>query len=323
MRRVVCPELGPLEALTVETLDDPVPASGQVVVAVAAAGVNYVDGLICLGRYQLRPPVPFVPGGEVAGVVASVGDGVGGLSVGQRVMALTGAGGFSSHVAVPAAAVVPVPASVDLAVAAAFTQAYCTARFALVDRGALAAGERVLVLGAGGGVGLAAVDLAVALGARVVAAASTDAKRAAALAVGAESAVDYEAVDLKEAVRRLTDGGVDVVVDPVGGRHSEPALRALRPFGRHLVLGFTAGEVPSLPSNLALLRNRAVVGVDWGAWVMAHPAAHRAMLADLLAMVADEQLHPTQPQTAPLEAAAGVLGDLVARRRAGKVVLVP
>lgn len=323
MRRVVCPELGPLDALRIERADDPEPAPGQVVVAVAAAGVNYVDGLICLGRYQLKPPPPFVPGGEVAGVVAAVGAGVEDLSVGQRALAITGFGGFSSHLALPAAAAVPVPDAMDLAVAAAFPQAYCTAHFALVQRGGLAEGEWVLVLGAGGGVGLATVDVAVALGARVVAAASTEAKRAAALALGAEAAVDYETDDLKTAVRDLSGGGVDLVVDPVGGRHSEPALRALRPFGRHLVLGFTAGEVPRLPTNLALLRNRAVVGVDWGAWLAGHPGEQRAMLDHLLAMAADGRLHPTRPDTAPLEAAARVLGDLVARRRGGKVVLVP
>ncbi|MDL4813508.1 NADPH:quinone oxidoreductase family protein [Actinomadura opuntiae] len=308
MRAAICAELG---SVAVKDTTPPEPGPGQVLVTVEAAGVNYVDALFVQGRYQIKPPLPFVPGSEVAGT----------LPDGTRVLAMCGLGGFASQVAVPACAAVPIPDKLDFPRAATFTQSYCTALFALRDRAALAAGETVLVLGAGGGVGLAAVQVATALGARVLAVASSEDKRAAALAAGAESAVD--ATDVKSAARAWSDGGVDLVYDPVGGALADPALRALRERGRYAVIGFASGDIPSLPLNQVLLRNRTVVGVDWGAWSMTHPAEQRALLDELLAMVADGRLDPAAPRTEPLASAPEVLDDLLNRRVVGKVALLP
>ncbi|MFB4300197.1 NADPH:quinone oxidoreductase family protein [Actinomadura sp. NTSP31] len=308
MRAAICEELG---SVAVKDTSPAEPGPGQVLLTVEAAGVNYVDALFVQGRYQIKPPIPFVPGSEVAGT----------LPDGTRVLAMCGLGGFASQVAVPADAVVPIPDKLDFPRAATFTQSYCTALFALRDRAALAAGETVLVLGAGGGVGLAAVQVATALGARVLAVASSEDKRRAALAAGAESAVD--ATDVKSAARAWSAGGVDLVYDPVGGALADPALRALRERGRYAVIGFASGDIPSLPLNQVLLRNRAVVGVDWGAWSMAHPAEQRALLGELLAMVADGRLDPVAPRTEPLASAPQVLDDLLNRRVVGKVALLP
>lgn len=308
MRAAICEELGSLAVKDTAPIE---PGPGQVLVTVEAAGVNYVDALFVQGRYQIKPPLPFVPGSEVAGT----------LPDGTRVLAMCGLGGFASHVAVPAAAAVPLPDKLDAPRAATFTQSHCTALFALRDRAALAAGETVLVLGAGGGVGLAAVQVATALGARVLAVASSEEKRRAALAAGADSAVD--AADVKAAARAWSDGGVDLVYDPVGGALADPALRALREGGRYAVIGFASGDIPSLPLNQVLLRNRSIVGVDWGAWSMRHPAEQRALLDELLAMVADERLDPVSPRTEPLASAPQVLDDLLNRRVVGKVALLP
>ncbi|KAB2373626.1 NADPH:quinone oxidoreductase family protein [Actinomadura montaniterrae] len=308
MRAAICEELG---SVVVKDTAPAEPGPGQVLLTVEAAGVNYVDALFVQGRYQIKPPLPFVPGSEVAGT----------LPDGTRVLAMCGLGGFASHVAVPAAAAVPIPDKLDAPRAATFTQSYCTALFALRDRAALAAGETVLVLGAGGGVGLAAVQVATALGARVLAVASSEEKRRAALAAGADSAVDP--TDVKAAARAWSDGGVDLVYDPVGGALADPALRALRERGRYVVIGFASGDIPSLPLNQVLLRNRSVVGVDWGAWSMTHPAEQRALLDELLAMVAEDRLDPVAPRTEPLASAPGVLDDLLNRRVVGKVALLP
>ena len=323
MRVVVCPRLGSLDDVVVESRDTPAPGPGQVLVAVQAAGVNYVDGLMCQGRYQIKPPTPYVPGGEVAGEVVAVGTGVVDWSVGDRVLAMTGLGGFAEQVALPCDALFAVPDALDASRAASCVQSYATMLFALTRRTAVSAGEWVLVLGAGGGIGLAAVDVARALGARVVAAASSEEKRAAASAMGAEATIAYEDEDLKERARELSGGGVDVVVDPVGGAHSEPALRTLAPFGRYMVLGFAGGPIPSVPLNQVLLRNRAVVGVDWGAWAFSDMAANRALIGEALSMMADGRLHPSAPARRPLEEAAEAMRDLVERRVTGKVVLVP
>jgi NADPH2:quinone reductase len=324
MRRVVCHEIGPLDRLTVETSDDELaPGPGQVVVDVAAAGVNYVDALFVQGRYQIKPPTPFTPGSEIAGVVASVGDGVDGWAVGDRVLTMCGLGGFASQVVLNALSLSRVPDAMELDAAAAFIQSYCTALFALSRRTSVGHGDVVLVLGAGGGVGLAAIDVATALGARVVAAASSADKRDAALRMGAETAIDYTTEDLKTRARELSGkGGVDVVFDPVGGEASEAALRATGPFGRHVVIGFTAG-IPALPLNLVLLHNRTLVGVDWGAWTGRDPAGQRALLDDALAMVAGGRLHPPAPQRFPLDETPEVLAALLDRGITGKAVVVP
>jgi len=323
VRAVVCKELGSLDNVVVEERATPVPGRGQVIIDMRAAGVNYVDGLICQGRYQMKPAVPYVPGGEIAGVVSAVGEGVTRVQVGERVMAMTGFGAFAEQVAVASSSVDSVPNALAFSQAAAFIQSYCTAWFALARRITVGEGEWVLVLGAGGGIGLAAVDVAVALGARVVAAASSEEKLDAARRMGAHATVAYEHEDLKSRVRALTDGGVDVVVDPVGGRHSEPALRATRTFGRFCVIGFASGPIASIPLNHVLLNNRTLVGVDWGAWAMSAPDEHRAMLDELIEMVASGRLHPTEPTERPLDQASEVMASLLDRTVTGKVVLVP
>lgn len=323
VRVVVCKELGSLDNVMVEERDSPVPGRGQVVVDVRAAGVNYVDGLICQGRYQMKPAVPFVPGGEIAGVVSAVGEGVTRVQVGERVMAMTGFGAFAEQVVVAASSLDSVPDSLAFSQGAAFIQSYCTAWFALTRRVTVNDGDWVLVLGAGGGIGLAAVDVAVALGARVVAAASSEEKREAARHMGAHATVSYEHEDLKSRVRALTDGGVDVVIDPVGGHHSEPALRATKMFGRFCVIGFASGPIAAVPLNLVLLNNRSVVGVDWGAWAMSDPDGHRAMLDELIEMVRSGRLNPIEPVERPLVEAADVMASLLDRTVTGKIVLVP
>jgi NADPH:quinone reductase len=323
MRTVVCNQLGPLDTLVVEDREPPTAGQGQVVVDVRAAGVNFVDGLLCQGKYQIKPPTPYVPGGEVAGEVSSVGPGVEGVAVGDRVIAFTGIGAFAEQVAVPALTLLPVPASLGFGPAAALVQSYATALFALTIRTRVAPGEWVLVLGAGGGVGLAAVDVARALGARVIAAASTPDKLEAATAMGAEATIAYEDEDLKARARELSGGGVDVVVDPVGGRHAQPALRSTGPLGRYCVIGFAAGAIPEVPLNQVLLHNRTVVGVDWGAWTFRFPFENRRLLEDLVAMIDDGRLHPSEPTAYPLDQAAAVMTGLLDRTIVGKAVLVP
>lgn len=323
MRAVVCEEFGPIDQLVIEERADPVPAPGTLVLAVRAAGVNFVDGLFVQGRYQIKPPLPFTPGGEVAGDVVAVGDGVDGVGVGDRVLAMPWLGGFATHVEVPAAAVVPIPGALSYGQAAALVQSYGTMLFSLTQRTTVTPGEWVLVLGAGGGVGLAAVDVARHLGARVIAAASSDEKLAAATRAGAEATIAYEREDLKERARELSGGGVDIVVDPVGDRFAEPALRALRWMGRYLVIGFAGGEIPRLPANQVLLNNRSVLGVDWGAWTMRDADGNRALLAELMTLAGSAALRPVEPIEYPLAEVVQALTDLQDRKVAGKVVLIP
>jgi NADPH2:quinone reductase len=323
MRAVVCTEFGPIDQLALEDRPDPEPGPGQVVVAVRAAGVSYVDGLFVQGRYQIKPPLPFTPGGEVAGDVVAAGDGVDGLAPGDRVLAMPWLGGFASHVVLPAQGVVPIPGDLGYGQAAGLVQSYGTMLFGFTRRTQLAAGEWVLVLGAGGGIGLAAVDVARHLGARVIAAASSPEKLDAARAAGAAATIDYEREDLKARARELSGGGVDVVVDPVGDKHAEPALRALRWMGRYLVIGFAGGAIPRLPANQVLLNNRTVVGIDWGAWTGRDPEGNRALLAELMDLAGSGALSPVAPTEYRLDDVARALTDLQDRKVGGKVVLVP
>lgn len=323
MRRLVCRSFGPLDQLRVESGDDPTPGAGEVLVAVRAAGVNFVDALLVQGLYQLKPPLPFTPGGEIAGEVIGLGAGVAAPAIGTRVVISCGLGGFTDRLVAPAPLARPLPDGLSFAQGAALVQSYATALFALTRRIALAPGARVLVLGAGGGVGLACVDVARHLGATVIAAASSAEKLNAARAAGAAAAIDYASEDLKARARELSDGGVDVVVDPVGGAYAEPALRALRPFGRYLIVGFAAGQIPALKANLVLLQNRSAVGVDWGAWSFTNRDENAALLDELFALAASGALHPAEPATLPLDQAAAGLGALAARQVAGKLVLIP
>ena len=323
MQRIVCTRWGPPEDLVLVEEADPVPGEGQVLVEVAASGVNFVDALFVAGTYQIKVPPPFTPGSELAGTVTAVGPGVELIEVGDRVLSSLGLGAFATHAVVPALGVTRIPESLDLATAAALVQSYCTAWFALHRRTTVRPEETVLVLGAGGGVGLAAIDVARAQGARVIAAASTDEKLEAARAMGAAETIAYEREDLKVRARELSDGGVDVVIDPVGGPHTDPALRALGVFGRLVVIGFAAGSIASLPANQVLLKNRTVVGVDWGAWAMQHPAGQAVVLDEVLDAVRRGDLHPVAPAERPLAEAGAVLRDLLERRLQGKTVLVP
>jgi NADPH:quinone reductase len=245
------------------------------------------------------------------------------VAVGDRVLSMTGFGAFAEQVVVGADSLHPVPAALGFAQAASCIQSYATMQFALTRRTRVAPGDWVLVLGAGGGIGLAAIDLAAALGARVIAAASSADKLASARAVGAAATIAYEEDDLKARAREISGGGVDVVVDPVGGRHSEPALRALAPFGRLLVIGFASGPIASVPLNQVLLRNRAVVGVDWGAWAFSDLAGNRDLIGEVLALMAAGTLHPTVPAERSLEDAAAAMRALIDRKVTGKIVLVP
>jgi NADPH2:quinone reductase len=323
VRAVVCEEFAPIDRLVLHEGPDPAPGPGKVVLAVRAAGVNFVDGLFVQGKYQIKPPLPFTPGGEVAGDVVAVGDDVDGIGMGDRVLAMPWLGGFATHVEVPVGAVVPIPGDLSYGQAAALVQSYGTMLFSLTRRIQVREGEWVLVLGAGGGIGLAAIDVARHLGARVIAAASTDEKLAAATTAGAEATIAYEREDLKVRAREISGGGVDVVVDPVGDRFADPALRALTWMGRYLVIGFAGGEIPKLPANQVLLNNRSVIGIDWGAWTGRDPDGNRALLSELMALAGSGALSPVEPIEYPLDDVVRALTDLQDRRVAGKVVLVP
>jgi NADPH2:quinone reductase len=321
MRAVVCSQLGPPSSLEVEDRPDLTPRSGQVVIDVEAAGVNYVDGLFVSGEYQIKPALPFVPGGEVAGTVSALGDDVDGWNVGDRVLASVGLGGYASQAVATTSQLARVPDGMSAPAAAAFTQSYCTALFALTRRTRLNAGEWLLVLGAAGGVGRGAIDVGKALGANVIAAASSPARLEK--CVGADATIDYSEQDLKTAARELSGGGVDVVFDPVGHDLTEPALRAMKEFGRLCIIGFARGSIPQLPANQVLLRNRTVVGVDWGAWGLQNPAAQTELLDEALGMVADGRLHPPEPTSYLLDGAPDALSDLLEHRLVGKAVLLP
>lgn len=324
MKAIQCVQWGGPEQLRLAECALPEPAAGEVRIRVEAAGVNFPDALIIQKKYQLQPPLPFVPGTEVAGTVDAVGDGVARLKPGDRVVAFVGLGGFAEYVCAPQLQVASLPDGVDPAMAAGFTLTYATSQHALVERGGLRRGETLLVLGAGGGVGLAAVELGRRAGARVIAAASSPAKLAAAQGCGAEELVDYSKVDLREAVKAITDGrGVDVVYDPVGGGHTTAALRSLAWRGRLLVVGFAAGEIPQIPANLLLLKEVSAIGVYWGEFAKRDPEANRRLLAQLIGWLADGSLRPLVSKQYPLVETPRALQDLLARRAIGKLVIRP
>src|SRR5687767_7532869 len=322
MKAVLCKQYGPPDSLAIEEVPSPRPGPNEVVVSVKAASVNFPDVLIIQNKYQFKPPLPFSPGSELAGVVKEVGPGVAGFRHGDKVMAFTTYGAFAEEVKTEATRLVPMPQGMDYASAAAFLLTYATSDHALRDRGALAAGETLLVLGAAGGVGLAAVEIGKALGARVIACASSEEKLAVCRAHGADATINYAAEDLRERVKALTEGrGADVIYDPVGGAYSEPAFRSIAWRGRHLVVGFAAGEIPKLPLNLALLKGAAVVGVFWGDFVRREPAHFAESLRQLTKWYADGRLKPHVSRTLPLEKAAEALKLMAARQVTGKLVL--
>ena len=322
MKAVLCRAFGPPSGLTLEEVPAPRPGPGQVLIRVEACAVNFPDALIVQGRYQVRPPLPFSPGGEVAGVVAELGEGAAGPPPGTRVLAMTGHGGFAEMAVASADAVVEVPADVDAVSAAALSYAYGTTLHALRDRAGLRPGETVLVLGAAGGAGLAAVQVAKLMGARVIAAASAG-KLDTCRDAGADALVDYRQEGWRDTVRDLSgSGGVDVVYDPVGGPYSEPALRSLNWGGRHLVVGFAAGDIPRIPLNLPLLKGCGILGVSYGAFAKRDPDGNRALVGQLLTWVREGRLRPRVSATHGLEHAAAALDALLARGVTGKIVLV-
>jgi len=322
MRAVLCKRYGPPSDLVVEDVPSPKPGEGQVLVAVHAAGVNFPDTLIIQGKYQFKPELPFSPGGEVAGIVRAIGPGVTGIAPGDRVIAATTWGGYAEEVVAEAKRIIPMPDGMDFDTAATFVLTYGTSHHALKDRAALQPGETLLVLGAAGGVGLAAVELGKAMGARVIAAASSDDKLATCREHGADETINYGREDLRERIKALTDGrGVDVVYDPVGGDLSEPALRSMAWNGRFLVVGFAAGSIPSIPLNLALLKGCAIVGVFWGAFTRNEPRRNEANLQELLAWFKAGKVRPHISARYPLERAADALRDVMERKVKGKVVL--
>lgn len=323
MRAVMCKAYGPPEALVVEEVEPPMPGPGQVVVTVRACGVNFPDALIVRGLYQFKPPLPFSPGSEVAGVVKEVGAGVESFKPGDRVMAFGACGGFAEEMLAEAGAVVPMPASMDFVTAASIAMTYGTSLHALKDRAHLGQGETLLVLGAAGGIGLAAVELGKALGARVIAAASTDEKLAVCREHGADAVINYRNEDLKERINQLTGRrGVDVVVDPVGGALSETALRGMAWGGRFLVIGFTAGDIPRIPLNLPLLKGCAIVGVFWGSFAARYPRQNQDNLRQVLGWFEEGRLRSRISARYPLERAADALDELLQRKVTGKAVLV-
>jgi NADPH:quinone reductase-like Zn-dependent oxidoreductase len=323
MRAAVAREYGPPETLQIEQLPEPAAGSGAVRVRVRAAAVNFPDLLLLANRYQISVPLPFTPGSELAGEVSECAPGVDGFAPGDRVYGATLVGAFAEEAVLPAAALSRIPPGVDFVTAAAFGVAYLTAWGALVSAAALREGETLLVLGAAGGVGLAAVDLGRALGARVIAAASSEAKRGLCLAKGATAAVDSAPEGLRERVRAAAPRGVDVVFDPVGGAASEPALRSLAQGGRHVVVGFAAGDIPRIPTNLLLLRNARLVGFELGGWLRHRPDAAREAKGTLHAWLAAGRIAPHVGGRFPLERVADALCAVAERRALGKLVIEP
>jgi len=323
MKAVLCKEWGLPGKLVVEDVPSPEPAAGQVLVSVKACGVNFPDTLIIQGKYQFKPEMPFSPGGEVAGVVKEVGRGVTRVKTGDRVIAFNTWGGFAEEMVVDADRTIPMPASMEFVLASAFVLTYGTSYHALKDRADIKAGESLLVLGAAGGVGLAAIQLGKAMGARVIAAASSDAKLQVCKENGADELINYGSEDLRARVKALTAGkGIDVVYDPVGGPYSEPALRDMAWKGRFLVVGFAAGDIPKVPLNLTLLKGCSIVGVFWGSFTRNEPDRNRENNWELMAMYAAGKIKPHIHATYPLERAAEALNEVLNKRVTGKVVLV-
>ena len=322
MHAWLCTNPTGVDALSWTELPTPTPKAGEVLIEIKAASLNFPDLLIVQNKYQMKPPLPFVPGSEYAGVVAAVGDGVTHLQVGQNVACLSGTGGFGTHTLAPAALCMPLPDGFSHVDAAAFIMIYATSYHALVDRAQLKAGETVLVLGAAGGVGTAAIQIAKAMGARVIAAASSDEKCALCTSIGADATINYSRDNLRDAIKALTDGkGPDVIYDPVGGDFAEPAFRSIAWNGRMLVVGFASGTIPSLPANLTLLKGASLVGVFWGSFAQRQPQDNAANFQQLFSWFAEGKIKPLVSQTFPLEKAADAINHLGQRKAVGKVVV--
>ncbi|TXI64027.1 MAG: NADPH:quinone oxidoreductase family protein [Limnohabitans sp.] len=312
-----------VDALTWKELPTPQPAAGEVLLEIQAASLNFPDLLIVQNKYQMKPPLPFVPGSEYAGVVRALGEGVKGLHIGQTVACLSGTGGFGTHTLAPAKLCMPLPAGFPAVDAAAFIMTYATSHHALIDRGQLKAGETVLVLGAAGGVGTAAIQIAKAVGAKVIAAASTDEKCALCKAQGADATINYSKENLREALKTLTEGkGPDVVYDPVGAELAEPAFRSIAWRGRYLVIGFAGGPIPNLPLNLPLLKGASIVGVFWGDFARREPQANAAMMGELARWYAEGKIKPVIDCTMPMSELKAAYARMGSRAVMGKLVMV-
>lgn len=323
MKAVICREFAPRAELRIEEVPAPSAGNGQVVIRVEACGINFFDGLMVEGKYQTKPERPFSPGSEVAGVISSVGAGVEHLKPGMRVLAFAGIGGYGEQVAVDAWRVFPIPNEMSFVEAAGFLITYATSYHALKDRAQIKPGETLLVLGAAGGVGLTAVELGKQMGARVIAAASSDKKLALCREYGADETINYSTEDSRQRIKDLTEGqGVDVVYDPVGGALTETAVRNLALFGRHLVIGFAAGDIPKIALNLLLLKQSALIGVFWGAYARSAPEKNAANIAELMGWFAKGKLKPHISAEYPLERFAEALDVVMERAVKGKVVLV-
>jgi NADPH2:quinone reductase len=323
MHAWLCTTLDGVDALTWQELPTPEPQAGQVRIAIRAASLNFPDLLTVQGKYQVKPPLPFAPGSEFAGTVEAVGEGVRHLKPGMAVAAIGSHGGFATHAVVPAASVIPLPPGFALEDGAAFAFTYGTSHHALIDRAQLQSGETVLVLGAAGGVGSAALQIAKAAGARVIAAASTDEKCQRCLELGADATLNYSRENVRDALKALTDGrGPDVVYDPVGGDLAEPVFRSIAWRGRYLVVGFAGGAIPALPWNLALLKGASVVGVFWGDFVRREPAASQAALQQLAGWYAAGQIKPVIDQTLPMSELKAAYARMGSRQVMGKLLLV-
>jgi NADPH2:quinone reductase len=322
MKAIVCNAWGPPESLVIEERPPLEAGRDQVVVSVKAANVKFADTLIIQNKYQTKPELPFIPGGEVAGIVKAIGAGVEGCKIGDRVSGQATSGGYAEEALIESDRLLAIPESVDYASAAGVASTYGTSYYALIDRGQLRAGETLLVLGASGGVGLAAVEIGKVLGARVIACASTEEKLAVCRAQGADETINYTTEDMRARVKAITKGqGVDVVYDPVGGPYSEPALRDMAWGGRFLVVGFAAGDIPRIPLNLPLIKGCSIVGVWIGAFAKRDPAQHRANSLALWKWLAEGKIKPYVSARFPLEKAADALNALAGRKVAGKVVL--
>ena len=312
-----------IDALTWTELPTPQPGAGEVLLKIHAASLNFPDLLIVQNKYQIKPALPFVPGSEYAGVVEAVGQGVTHLKIGQAVACLSGTGGFATHTLAPAALCMPLPPGFPLVDAAAFIMIYATSHHALLDRAQLKAGETVLVLGAAGGVGTSAIQIAKACGARVIAAASSADKCALCISIGADASINYSSENLREAVKTLTNGkGPDVIYDPVGGDYTEPAFRSIAWRGRYLVVGFAAGPIPSLPLNLALLKGASIVGVFWGDFAKREARANAAMMGELAQWYGQGKIKPVIDRTLPMAELKAAFAHMGSRGVKGKLVMV-
>ena len=322
MKALLCKEHGPPEKLVVEEVPSPEPGKGEVRVSVKAAGVNFPDTLIIRDMYQFKPDLPFSPGGEASGVVDMVGEDVSHLKEGDRVLVMSGNGAFAEQIAIDASRVIPIPDDMDFDIAAGFTMTYGTSHHALKQRADIQEGETLLVLGAAGGVGLAAVELGKLMGAKVVAAASTQEKLDLCREYGASETINYTEEDLREGIKRTCGpGGADVVYDPVGDKYAEPAFRSTAWNGRYLVIGFAGGDIPKLPLNLPLIKGASIVGVFWGRFTATEPKVHQANMAELMGWLKAGKLKPHVSKRFPLERGGEAIRWMMERKAMGKVLI--